>query len=67
MLFCHFDEKNSKKSHSKLLKTFFCFLSWLCFFNVTGTRTTVSDTNLFDKTEYKKADFRGSISQVLLI
>ena len=57
MLFCHFDEKNSKKLHSKLLKTFFCFNQGTGFFNVSGTRTTVSITNMFEKAEYKKSIF----------
>ena len=66
MHFCHFDKKNSKKLHSKLLKMFFCF-SRGNFFNLSGTRTTVSVTNLFEKAEYKKPIFQGFISQVLLI
>ena len=65
MLFCHFDEKNSKKSHSKLLKTFFCFLSRRCVFNVIGTRTTVRVTNMFKKTEYKTPIFQRFKSKVL--
>ena len=32
MLLCYFDEKNSKKPHSKLLDVLL-FLSWRCFFN----------------------------------
>ena len=45
----------------------FVFFSWHCVFNVSGTRTTVSVTNLFEKTEYTQPIFQGSISQVLLI
>ena len=61
MLFCYFDEKNSEKTHSKLLKMFFCFLM---FFEI---RTTVRVTILFAKAEYKKPIFQGFISRVLLI
>ena len=66
MLFCHFDEKNSKKLHSKLLKTLFCFYHGI-FFNVSGTRTVVSITILFEKAKNKKPIFQGFISQILLI
>ena len=59
MLFCHFDEKNSKELHSKLLKTFFCFYHGTVFFNVSGTRTTVSVTNVFEKAKYKSRFFGG--------
>ena len=59
MLFCHFDEKNLKKHHSKLLKKFFCFFIMPLIFNVTGTRTTVGVTNLFEKAEYKQPIFRA--------
>ena len=45
--------------------TFFCFYHGAVFFNVIGTRTTVSVTNMFDKVEYKKPIFQGLISQVL--
>ena len=64
MLFCHFDEKNSKKPHYKLLKTFFCFYHGAVF-NVIGTGTTVSITNMFKKAEYKKQIFQGLKSKVL--
>ena len=59
-------EKIRKKSHSKLLMTFFCFFkSQRCFFNVIGTRTTVSVTNMFKKAEYNKPIFQGLKSKVL--
>ena len=64
MLFCHFNKTNSKKLHSKLLKTFFCFSRGI-FFNVSGTRSTVSVANLFEKAEYKKPIFQELISRVL--
>ena len=60
MLFCHFDKKKSKKPHSKLLKTFFCFYHGTGFFNVIGTCTTVCITNMFEKAEYKNPIFRAS-------
>ena len=65
MLFCHFDEKNSKKTHSKLLNTFFCFYQRGVFFYFTGTRTRVSVTNMFNKAEYKKPIFQRLKSKVL--
>ena len=52
-----------KKSHSKLLKTIFCFITALVF-NVIVTRTTVSVTNTFENAEYKKTIVEGLISQV---
>ena len=42
MLFCHFDEKNSKKSHSKLLKTFFCFNQGAVFFFIVSEKHLTS-------------------------
>ena len=68
MLFCHFDEKNSKKTHSKLLKTFFCFYHRAVFFlfNFIETCTTVSVNNMFKKAEYKKPIFQWLKCKVLL-
>ena len=56
--------KKCEKTHSKLLKSFFCFYHG-GFFNVIGTRTTVSVTNMFKKAEYKKPIFQGLKSKVL--
>ena len=43
---------------------FFCFIKAL-FSNVTGTRTIVSVTNMFQKAEYKKPIFQGLKSKVI--
>ena len=67
MLFCHFDEKSSKNLILSYSRRSFVFITVLFFLNVSGTRTTVSVTNLFEKTEYKKPIFQGLISQVLLV
>ena len=66
ILFCHFDEKNSKKLILSYSKRSICFYQCTAFINVSGTRTTVSVTNLFEKAEYKKPIFQGLISRVLL-
>ena len=66
MLFCHFDEKNSKKlilSYSR--RYFVLFYHGVVFFNIIGSRTTVSVTNMFKKAKYKKPTFQGLKSKVL--
>ena len=60
MLFCHFDEKKFEKTLIlSYTRRSFVFIIAL-FFNVSGTRTTVSVTNLFEKAEYKTPIFRAS-------
>ena len=65
MLFCHFNEKKVEKTHSKLLKMFFFFITAL-FFNVIGTRTIECVTNMFENVNYKKPIFQALISLLLL-
>ena len=52
MFFCHFDKKNRTNPILSYSRRSFVFLS-RDFFNVTGTRTRVGVTNMFEKTEYK--------------
>ena len=66
MLFCHFDEKNSKKSHSKLFETFFCFFYHGVFFMLPEHAQEWA-LLICSKRPSTKADFQGLISQVLLI
>ena len=58
MLFCDFDGKKSNTLIISYSRRSFVFITAL-FFNVIGPCTTVSVTKLFEKAEYKEADFSG--------
>ena len=64
MLFVILTKKIRKKLILSYSRCSFVFYHGAVLFNVIGTRTTVSITNMFKKAEYKKAIFQGLKSKV---